>query len=187
MHFAQVMICLSHPATVALASTKCPASRQVWQDLLRSQKFPAFLSGRAAYSRNHVLEKQIFCSYHEPGNWGPAAVNYDQAIYISVMFGILNVMAFCPAIHWGYWILKVRKTVLSPNKSTYGIHSIKLVKKHWCFFLLSAMGYLPNKTPRLIFDTRLQPNLVRKRLAFWLLLERASDMKLMQQHHREIA
>ena len=146
MHFTQVMICLSHPATVALALTKCPASRQVWQDLLRSQKFPAFLNRlRAAYhSRNHVLEKQIFCSYDEPANRGPAAVNYDQAIYISVMFGILHVMAFCPAIHWGYWILKVRKTVLSPNKSTYGIHSkIKFSPKPLVIFWLPRWGTSP--------------------------------------------
>ena len=140
-HFTQVMICLSHPATVALASTKCPASRQVWQDLLRSQKFPAFLSGRAAcHSRNHVLEKQIFCSYHLGIEDQPRSIM--TKLYISVMLGILNVMAFCPAIHWD-WIL-VRKTVLSPSKSTYGIHSkIKFAPEPLVIFWLPRWGTSP--------------------------------------------
>ena len=59
-------------------------------------------------------------------------------------------LLFCLAIHWGYWILKVRKTVLSPNKSTYGIHSIKLVKIHWCF-LAFLNGAHPQRDPSIDF------------------------------------
>ena len=59
-------------------------------------------------------------------------------------------LLFCLVIHWGYWILKVRKTVLSPNKSTYGIHSIKLVKIHWCF-LAFLNGAHPQRDPSIDF------------------------------------
>ena len=52
-------------------------------------------------------------------------------------------LLFYPATRWGYWILKARKTVLSSDKSTYGFHSIKLVKKTLVLFCFPQWGTFP--------------------------------------------